>query len=293
MHDAANELLAIKRYVLEPDESGAHLRRMAESMADDQARFARSIVPDWAEARRACLERAAETIAGFIHLAWGGAGMAEYARRTYEMLCALRDRMRGMNPEARWQYAIDALSVDIEARLKRAEHLVLDAGSEAEMLRHFFDSLAEHDYLHDLVANTMELHWTRRHSPDSPAARQTTRKNVPIGPRGGRVVERHLQRAATEAVATYIEQANITRGMIENLTDTAIVLRDRVNIQRELGAIDQATWEASGWQLADFIESRFGTRAGRREARLARARWRMLAKRHGESPRKSGPTQGD
>jgi hypothetical protein len=251
---------------------------MAEYMADDELRHANVPIEDREEARRAFLDNASQAIAGFIHLAWGGAGMAEYARRSYGMLCALRGRMRGMNPEATWQYAIDALNADIQARLRRAEHLVLDGRSEKELISHFFDKSKEYDYLHDLVSHTMHLHWERRHGPGSPAASQPAKRSIPVGSRGGRVMEKHLERAATEAVATYIEQANTAWGLVENLTDTTVVLRDRINIQRELGAIDQQTWDASGWKLAGFIESRFGTQVGRKEARLARARWKSLSK---------------
>lgn len=285
MNPLTDELLAIKQYVLKPDERGAHLRTMVETMAEEDVRNAGLSQEDRDEARQAALEKAAETIAGFIHLAWGGAGTEEYAKRTYGMLLALRDRMRGMNPKATWQYAVTALNVDIQARLRRAEHFVLDSGSETELVHHFFDTLEEYDYLHGLVKNTMHLHWERRHSPDSPAARQPPRRNVPVGPRGSPAVEKHLKQAATEAVATYIVQGNITRDMVESPTDTGLVLRDQIGIQRELGAINEQTWEAAGWKLADFIESSFGTRAGRREAHLARARWRSMARRHAEEQR--------
>ena len=278
MDAAAEEVAIIKRYILQPDQNGAHLREMAVCLAEEEMAAAKVPLGSRAEARRACLERAAETIAGFIHLAWGGAGLVEYARRTYELLCALRDRMRGMNPEATWHYAIFALTVDIKARLRRVENLYLDPEAETELVHHFFDGLQKYGYLHDLVESTMQLHWERRHSPDSPAAAEAARKNIPLGPRGDAVVETHLRRAAALAVAAYIEKANIVRGMIENPTDTTIVLRDRINIQREMGAITADTWAASGRKLADFIENRFGTQAGRTELKLARARWKLLSR---------------
>lgn len=282
MPPTVDELSAIKQYVLNPDDAGAHLRGMAERMAEDDGALARAPLADREEIRRECLDRAAEAIAAFIHLAWGGAGRAEYARRSYEMLCALRDRMRGMDPQATWQYAVDALNVDIQARLRRADHFFLDAEGEKELVNHFFDHLHEYDYLHDVAEGIKRLHWERRHSPESPdpACDADGRTAVLRGPRGDRKIEKHLERAATEALATYIEQANIVRGMVENPTDTAVVLRDRVNIQRELAAVNEHTWRESGGRLADAIESRFGTRAGRREARLARARWKALARRH-------------
>jgi hypothetical protein len=280
MPELTNELLAIKGYILDPDKQGAHLLEMAETMADDAVRDAKVPLDDRQEARDAALGKSAETIAGFIHLAWGGAGVDKYAHRSYELLCALRDRMRGMDPEATWRYAIDALNVDIHGRLRRAKNLTLDPAKERAMLEHFFDKVKEYDYLHDLVQEVMQLHWHRRHRLESSAARDTDKKNVPFGPRGDEVMETHLHRAATEAVATYIEQVNITRGMIENLTDTAIVLRDRVNIQKRLGAVDEQTWAESARVLADTIESRFGTRAGCKEAHLARGRWRTLARQH-------------
>jgi hypothetical protein len=285
----ADEIPVIKQYVLEPDQNGVHLRKMAECMAEQESRYARIPSEDRADVEQANLEAAAETIASFINLAWGGAGLPEYARRSYLMLSSLRDRMRGMDPESTWRYAIDALNVEIQARLRRSDHFVLDSEGEKELIRHLFDALEEYDYLHDLVSNTMQLHWQRRHGPQSPAAAQPPKRNVPVGPRGSPVMERHLRRAATEAVATYVEQANIAWGMVENPTDTAIVLRDRIGIQRELGAINEQTWEDSGWKLARFIEARFGTRAGCREARLARGRWKSLARRQARTASQSPP----
>jgi len=275
---ARDEVKQIEQYILAPHENGAHLLQMARSMADEELRLYIPRPEDRHDAQGAAIEKAAETIATFIYLAWGGAGLQEYAKRTYEMLCALRDRMSGMHPEARWQYAIEALNVEILARLRRARNLVLDSARENELLRHFFDNLREYDFLHDLVRDIMDIHWQRRHSPHSPPETRTTQPNAPIGPRGGPILEKHLERAATEALAAYIEQANITRGVVENLADPSILLRDRVNLQRVLGAYDQQAWAAAGRQLAEHIESRFGTRAGRREARLSRARWRLFAK---------------
>jgi hypothetical protein len=279
VREAAEEPQVIKRYVLQPDQNGAHLREMALCLAEERMRDAQVPERDRAKARLAQLEGAAETIAGFIHLAWGGAGQAEYASRSYELLCALRDRMRGMDPKATWQYALYALTVDIEARLRRAEHLVLDPEGENDLVRHFFDNQHEYDHLHDVVEHTMQFHWERRHRPGSPVVAQVAEKNIPVGPRGDAGVETHLRRTATLAVATYIEQANIARGLVENPTDTAIVLQDRVNLQRQMGVFNSETWVAAGRKLADFIESRFGTESGRAEARTARARWKLLSKK--------------
>lgn len=277
-----NELKEIKRYVLSPDSRGEHLRQMAEAMAADLVEGTHVPHSERDEARSICLEKAAEAIARFIHLAWGGAGAPEYAARTQAMLCALRDRMRGMNPDATWHYAVAALNVDIQSRLRRAERLMLDAEGETELVHHLFDGREEHHYLNDLAQYIMHLHWERRHSPDSPEVTRTQRKNIPVASRGDPVLEKHLERVAKESVATYIEQSNIVRGMMENLTDTGVLLRDRIEIQQTLGGINARTWEASGRQLAEVIEARFGTEAGRKEARLTRARWKALARNHAD-----------
>lgn len=43
-------------------------------------------------------------------------------------------------------------------------------------------------------------------------------------------MERRLKWLASEALAMYVEQANIARGNIEHPTDPMIVLRDRIGI---------------------------------------------------------------
>ena len=111
-----DELQAIKDYVLDPDEAGGHLREMVDAMAGHEVELSGVSPADREHLRQEATDRAAETIAAFIHLAWGGAGVEEYARRSYEMLCALRDRMRGMDPAATWHYAIDALNFGTSLR---------------------------------------------------------------------------------------------------------------------------------------------------------------------------------
>ena len=262
-------LQPVTQYILDPDDRGNHLKQMAEHIA---ARWLASSRASMRAGWGSYLEEAAETVAGFIHLVWGDAGPGEYAPRTYEMLCALRDRVRGMDPASTWEYAIDALTTDIQVRLVRAAKMALDPELETAMVHHFFDSLDEFEYLHDVARHIMELHWRRRHSPDSAGASA----HGPIGPRGEEVLETHLHRVAMESLATYIEQSNIARGNIDRPTDAVIVLRDRIEIQLKLGGKSAATWSASGRELADRIESRLGTAAGRRQARLARGRWKAL-----------------
>ena len=129
-----------------------------------------------------------------------------------------------------------------------------------------------------MTEHIKRFHWERRHNPQSPP-HTPVRSGIPTGPRGDPVVERHLHRAAIEGLATYIEQSNIVRGLIEEPTDPTIVLRDRIDIQRMMGAQNDQTWEASGREIADRIESRFGTSQGRREARLVRGMWKALARK--------------
>jgi len=231
-----------------------------------------------AASRTAQSDAAAERIADFIRLVWGDAGPEEYAPGTLEMLYALQGRVRGMDTSYTWQYALVALCTEMEARLGRAAQMTIDPEMETGLLHHFFDSLEEYEYLHDVARNIMSLHWQRRHSPESVGAGSEVRPGMPVGPRGQSDLETHLRRVAMESLATYIEQSNIARGHIEKPTDPMIVMRDRIDIQMGLGGKNAETWAASGWQLADLIESRFGTAAGRRKARLARVRWKSLAK---------------
>ena len=95
---------AIQRYVLSPDGLGQHLRQMAEQMAHTmQADEAEAGQP---QDRSSRLRQSAHALARFIHLGWGPVGSEEYAPRMLEMLLALQNRMRGMNPDSTWEYAI-------------------------------------------------------------------------------------------------------------------------------------------------------------------------------------------
>ena len=279
-----NETLkTIKEYVLHPDHLGCHLRQMAEEMCEQLAQRnpanatgAPGVVR---EIRSSCLDRAAETIACFIHLAWRGSGPREYAPRVLEILLRLQGRMRGMDADSTWAYAIKAFNTDILSRLARAANLVVEPGLETALTRHFFDNVTDHDYLHDIVRNIMELHWQRRHSPDCPAA-QGRNTSVPGGPRGGAVLERHLRRSATAGLTTHIKHSNIAWGNIETPTDPLIVLRDRIEIQVAKGGKNAQTWAESAWELAVCIEARFGTSAGRSEARRSRSVRKITSRPH-------------
>jgi hypothetical protein len=149
---------------------------------------------------------------------------------------------------------------------------------ESALIHHFFDSIDDYAYLHDVVTNTMHYHWQRRHQPGPTAMPQHARALV--GLRGEAAMEQHLRRSAIEGLATYIEQSNIARGNIENPTDPVVVLGDRVEIQLAKGCKNAQTWAQSGWELADGIEARFGTSAGRREARRSRGVWKALSRSH-------------
>lgn len=277
------ELQQIERYVLSPDDCGQHLLAMAQAMAEEHLAAAKVPTTERDDLRDKYLGKAAETIAGFLHLAWGGNDPAECARRSYEILCNLRDRMRGMNPDDTWRYAIAAMNADIEARLRRAENFTLTTKGEKELVSRFFhnggDADGQYAYLQDIAEAIKDFHWQRHHRPDTDEACREGH-TVMVGQRGERKLEKHLERAAIEALATYIEQGNIARGMIENPIDPTIVLRDRLNLQRAIGAYSEETWAEAGRQLAEFIEERFGTKAGRKEARTARARWKSLARAH-------------
>ena len=271
----------IKEYVLHPDHLGLHLRQMAEEMGEQMTQKhpanARGIPGMTREIRNSCLDRAAETIAGFIQLAWCGSGPREYALRALEILLRLQDRMRGMDSDSTWAYAIEAFNTDILSRLARAANPIVTPGLKTALMRCFFDNVAGHDYLHDIVKNIMELHWQRRHSPDCPVA-DSRKTRVPEGPRGGAVLERHLRRSATAGLATHIEHSNIVRGNIETPTDPRVVLRDRIEIQLAKGGKNARTWAESGWEIADGIEARFGTSASRREARRSRGVWNTISR---------------
>ena len=268
----------IQEYVLSPDNLGRHLRQMAEQMS--QAMLPGEPDGRQSEDRSSRVQRAARDLASFIYMGWGPVGAEEYAPRMLEMLLSRQNRVRGMNPDSTWEYAISSMNSDIRIRLRKAAALTLDPEMESALIHSFFDDTEKHYYLHDVIKHIQQFHWERRHAPQS-RLEEPVRSGVTAGPRGDPVMERHLRRAALESLATYIEQANIVRGHIEEPTDPAIVLKDRIDIQRMLGAKNAQTWEASGRQLADRIETQFGTRQGRREARRVRGVWRNLKRRHG------------
>lgn len=261
---------AIRLYVLHPDHNGLHLRELAERMADQEPSKLPSVTP---ALRQEKLQRAAEIVARFIYLVWGPAGPDGYAPRTYEMLTALQRRMRGMGPRDTWDYALSTLGNDIRQRLKKAANITIDPDMETALTHRFFDSLREHEYLHDVAEKIMDLHWKRRHGPGAITTEETGRSVGSSESRGDADMERHLERLAREGLATYIEQANIGWGNIDEPTDPAVVLRDRIEIQLNLGGKNAHTWEESAWRIADLIERRFGTAESRSQARAARAAW--------------------
>jgi hypothetical protein len=269
----------IKEYVLHPDHLGCHLRQMAEEMgkqmAEENPTDAEGSPGVEQEIRSSCLDRAAETIACFIHLAWCGSGPQDYAPRALEVLLGLQGRMCGMDPDSTWAYALCAFNTDILSRLARAASLVVTPDLRTTMIHHFLGNSSDH-YLRDIAGNIVELHWQRRHGPNCLDA-DNQKTTVPGEPRGGAVLERHLRRSAIEGLATYIEQSNIARGTIETPTDPLVVLRDRIEIQLARGGKNAQTWAESGWELAEGIEARFGTSAGRREARRSRNVWKAIS----------------
>jgi hypothetical protein len=278
----ATAVASIQAYILHPDQQGSHLCQLAETMAEGEPTKYRT---DTAESCQERLERAAENIARFVYLVWGPVGPEEYAPRTYEMLMGLQRRMRGMPPHTAWEYALSALGDDIRQRLRKAGGITIDPDMETALTHRFFDNLEEHNYLHDVAHKVMDLHWLRRHGPEAITGEEVGRSGKVTGPRGQAEMEKHLERLAREALATYIEQANIGWGNIDNPSDPTIVLRDRIEIQLTLGAKSSDTWEASAGRLADQIERRFGTTAARKEARAARIGWGAM-----EHPRGVGPS---
>ena len=267
-------LKAIKEYVLNPDRLGCHLRQMTEQMAKNDPANSRADLASAQEIRKSCLDRAAETIACFIYLVWDGSGPQEYASRTLEILLQLQERMRGMDPDSTWVYAINAFNVDIVSRLARAANLAVAPGLKTALMRRFSGNIGHYDYLHDIARNIMELHWQRDHSSHSLVA-DRQKASVLATPRGEAVLERHLQRSANEGLATHIEQRNFARGNVEHPTDPTIILTDRIKIQLAMGGKNAETWEASGRQIAVQIETRLGTAARRKEARRARHIWKL------------------
>ena len=267
----------IKEYVLHPDHLGCHLRQMAEEMGKQMSQEspanAENGPGELQRIRSLFLDRAAETIACFIHLAWCGSGPREYAPRTLEALLRLQGRMRGMDPGSTWAYAIDTFNADILSRLAQAANRIVEPDLRTAMVHRFLGKSRGH-YLDDIVGNVVELHWQRKHGPNCPDAK--SRKTG--GPRGEAVLERHLLHSAIEGLATYIEQTNIARGTIGTPTDPRVVLRDRIEIQLAKGGKNAQTWAESGWELADGIEARFGTSADRREARRSRSVWKAISR---------------
>jgi len=264
---------AIQRYVLHPDHNGLHLRQLAERMAQSEAPEGAGAAPQGKQS----VERAAELLARFIYLVWGTSDPDEYAPWTYEMLIGLQRRMRGMEPHDAWDYALAAQSGDILLRLRKAQRITIDPEMETALFHSFFDSLAEHEYLHDVAQRIMDLHWQRRHGPGAITTEEIDRGTGSDKPRGDPEIEKHLERLAKEGLATYIEQANIGWGNIDNPTDPKVLLRDRIELQLTLGGKNAQTWEESAWRIADVIERRFGTRAARTKAREARAGWTAVS----------------
>jgi len=267
----SEQIESIKRYVVRPDRNGSHLRQLAEKIAFSEPGRSGFITP---EVRERKVAEAAEAVARYINLVWGeAAGPEAYAPRMYEILLALQGRMRGMVPHDAWEYALAAMGEDIRRRLRRAGAIAIDPGLETALMHRFFDRLDEHQYLHDVAEKIMDLHWHRRHGPGAITTEELGRGAGELKLRGDAEIEKHLQRVAREGLATYIEQANIGWGNIDNVHDPVIVLRDRIEIQLALGGKNAQTWEESAWRLGDLIERRFGTTAARRQARAARVGW--------------------
>lgn len=278
----ADQIESIRRYVVHPDRNGLHLRQLAEKMAFGEPARTGYIT---AEIREVKAAEAAEVIARFINLVWGAtAGPEAYAPRMYEILIGLQGRMRGMVPHDAWDYALAAMGEDIRRRLKKAHAITIDPDLETALMHQFFDRLEEHQYLFDVAEKVMDLHWHRRHGPGAITAEEVGRGIGAFKLRGDPGIEDHLQHVAREGLATYIEQANIGWGNIDNVHDPVIVLRDRIELQIALGGKNEHTWEESAWRLGDVIERRFGTAAARREARAARAGWGATQAVGGDSP---------
>ncbi len=224
---------AIRSCVLYPDHSCLHLRQLAENMAEQEV--SRAPTMD-SHSQQQELETAAETVARFIYLLWGSAGPDEYGPRTYEMLMNLQNRMRGMWTEGTWEYALAAFGCDIRSRLKQAENITIAPETATALREQFFDSLGNHEYLHEVVREIMDLPWKQRRGLGAIPPDQIGGSKDASIPRGDPKMERRLKWLASEALAMYIEQANIARGNIEHPTDPMIVLRDRIGIQVAWGA---------------------------------------------------------
>ncbi|RLI96086.1 MAG: hypothetical protein DRO99_05030, partial [Candidatus Aenigmatarchaeota archaeon] len=214
MNDAMQD---IKKYVLDPDYRGGHLRQMVDQMAksewqSDSREFDGTY---WDNVREFYASRAAETVARFIYLVWDSAGPEEYGPRTFEMLRALQDRMpKNVNWDTWGGYAVPVLNSEIRSRLEKASEITIDPEMETAMVHHFFDEIEEYGYLHDVRHCIEHLHWERKHSPSAPTADEYSATGKPVGERGDDAVETHLRRTAMEGLATHIEQSNIARGNI-------------------------------------------------------------------------------
>jgi hypothetical protein len=156
-------LRGIKGYVLNPDENGSHLRQLAEYMADMYWRNGSREMARRPDAKSIYIERAAEEIAGFIHMVWDGAGPDVYAPRTFEIMRAREDSVRGIDAGSAWEYALTWFSRDMKSRLRAAEELVIDPAEEDLLLHDLLDHGEEHRYLHDLVRKVEYVHWKRKH----------------------------------------------------------------------------------------------------------------------------------
>lgn len=275
MRDSVRE---IQSCVLHPDHNSLHLRQLAENMAKQGVSRAST---KGSPSQEQELETAAETIARFIYLLWGSAGPDEYGPRTYEMLMSLQNRMRGMWTEGTWEYALAAFGCDIRSRLKQAENITIAPGTATTLRGQFFDGLGNHEYLHEVVREIMDLPWKQQRGLGAILPTQIGGSKDASIRRDDPKMEPRLKWLASEALAMYIEQANISRGNIEHPTDPVIILRDRIGIQLGLGGRDPRTWEESGSRIADLIKRRFGTAAARKKGLASRAGWKSIAERRG------------
>ena len=108
----ADVIETISKYVLNPDHRGQHLRKMAEQMAeaDMASEKANRLRP---QVTNQYLQRSALALGRFIYATWGPAGPEKFAPGMLAMLLKLQDRMRGMERQWAWDYAINTLNNDI------------------------------------------------------------------------------------------------------------------------------------------------------------------------------------
>ena len=132
----------------------------------------------------------------------------EYAPRTLEILLRLQGRMRGMDPDSTWDYAIDAFNTDIVSRLARAGNLAV-----APDLRDGVDPslLGQHQRPYVSAQHRQKHHGSCTGSGGTAPIPSWLNAGRPAvrGPTRWGVLERHLQRSANEGLATHIEQSNI------------------------------------------------------------------------------------